>query len=172
MGEAVKLRWMVLLSALMLTLAAMVYPTGQDDVAESTIVPPRVPKKHIEKPGVAPLVAAITSIDSDFDPFAPRGWQAPPPPSSTQKVTPVIAAPVEVQAPAGPPPLPFRFMGRLNGEDEQVVYLNLGGKALIARAGEVLENTYKVLSINARDIEFEHIPTGESQSMSIPTSDN
>lgn len=172
MDKAVKLRWIVLLSTLMLTLVAMVYPTEQDNAVEPSIVPPQAPQKRTGEPEVAPSVAALTTTDSDLDPFAPRGWQAPPPPPPPQKITPVVAAPVAVQAPAGPPPLPFRFMGRLNGEDEQVVYLNLGEKALIARTGEVLENTYKVVSINARDIEFEHIPTGESQSMSIPTSDN
>ena len=56
----------------------------------------------------------------------------------------------------------------MNDGDDQVIYLARGETALIARSGELLENTYKVVSINASQIEFEHLPTGQKQALPLP----
>jgi hypothetical protein len=101
------------------------------------------------------------------DPFAPRNWTPPAPPPEPVKVLTSAPPVAEVIVPQGPPPLPYQFMGRMNGSDDQVVYLGRGDQALVARAGEVLESTYKVINIGAAQIEFEHIPTGQRQTLSL-----
>ena len=76
------------------------------------------------------------------------------------------------EAPVGPPPLPFQFVGRLRDGATQMVYLSRGDQTLIARAGEELDATYKVLRIETSFIAFEYTPTGVTQMLALPTSDN
>lgn len=107
------------------------------------------------------------------DPFAPRVWQAPQQPIVQQQVQ-VATAVIEATAPAAPvvPPLPFRFMGRLSGDGEPIVYLNWGDKAYIAKKGEVFDNTYKVLDVTADAVEFEYLATKDRQTMPIASAEN
>ncbi|MEH6459746.1 hypothetical protein [Chitinimonas sp. JJ19] len=84
---------------------------------------------------------------------------------------PVVVAPALPVEPAGPPPLPFKFMGRLHDGGEQVVYLSQGEQTLIARVGETLGATYKVLGLDAQRIEFEYLPTGDKQQLALPASE-
>lgn len=101
------------------------------------------------------------------DPFAPRNWMPPAPPPEPVKVVTSAPPVAEVIVPQGPPPLPYQFMGRMHGSDDQVVYLGRGDQALVARTGDVLESAYKVINISATQIEFEHIPTGQRQTLSL-----
>ena len=102
------------------------------------------------------------------DPFAPRNWMSPAPapePAKPGAPTREVAA---VVLPQGPPALPFKFAGRMNDGDDQVIYLARGETALIARNGDVLESTYKIVGISATQIEFEHLPTGQKQALPFP----
>lgn len=172
MDKAARRRWLVLLSVLAMTLGAIFYPEEGESLAHS---------KPVAKSMASPAVAVSGSPESlpadllyvDTDPFAPRGWQpAPAPAPVAPKVLTVTTAPETPPLPAGPPALPFRFVGSMNDSDEQVVYLGRGEQALVARTGETLEGTYKVLGINAQQIEFEHLPTGEKQTLLFPTPNN
>jgi hypothetical protein len=60
----------------------------------------------------------------------------------------------------------------MNDDGEQLLYLSRGDQTFIARSGETLEGAYKVLGIDAQGIEFEHLPTGEKQTLTIPASEN
>lgn len=174
MDKAARKRWAILSSALLMTLAAMFYPRDELTVAHAR---PAVARTKQAKPPLA--LASSNSEDPllgvervSIDPFAPRQWIAPPPPA------PVVLKPAVVQVaetptlPVGPPPLPFRFVGSMNDNDEQVVYLGRGEQALVARNGETLEGTYKVLSITTQQIEFEHLPTGETQTLLFSSGNN
>lgn len=119
----------------------------------------------------APFVAGMPEDDADEpgkDPFAPRNWLPPAPPPEPVKSVPQSREVAAVILPQGPPALPFKFAGRMNDGDDQVIYLARGETALIARQGEVLENTYKIVSINASQIELEHLPTGQKQALALP----
>lgn len=172
MNKAARRRWLILLSLLVMTLGAIFYPEEGESLAYS---------KPVVKSMTPPQVAASSSPDSlpadlppiDADPFAPREWQpAPVPAPVAPKVLAVATAPEAPALPEGPPPLPFRFVGSMNDKDDQVVYLGRGEQALVARSGETLEGTYKVLGITAQQIEFEHLPTGEKQTLLFPTPNN
>jgi hypothetical protein len=111
--------------------------------------------------------------ESSEDPFAPRSWQVPPPPRpEPPPLAIVVTEPSAPQAPSGPPSLPYRFTGRFNDGGESIVYLSHGENVLVAKAGETLEGTYQVLAIEDRRIQLKHLPTGESQSLSLPASEN
>jgi hypothetical protein len=119
----------------------------------------------------APFVAGMPEDDADEpskDPFAPRNWLPPAPPPEPVKSGPPSREVAAVVLPPGPPALPFKFAGRMNDGDDQVIYLARGETALIARQGDVLENTYKIVSINASQIELEHLPTGQKQALALP----
>jgi hypothetical protein len=172
MDRAATKRWLVLLSALTGTVVAILYPV--DDGAGS---PGPVPSAA-GRPTVQALLAMPESTVEeepvgDPDPFAPRGWQAAPPPVAAP-VAPVPATLAAVAPPAPPmaPPLPFRFVGGMTDGAEQLVYLGRGDEAVVAKNGEVLDGTYKVVNINASQIEFEHIPTGQKQALVFPARDN
>ena len=123
---------------------------------------------------VTPILLADTALLAnatlpESDPFAPRLWQAPPAaPAAPLSVALVTAQPALPPAQAGPPPLPFRFTGRLIDGNDQVVYLSRGDQILVVRNGETLEDTYRVIALDARRMEFLHIPTGEKQTLSLP----
>jgi hypothetical protein len=167
--KAARLRWAVLLSALAATLAAIWYPVEEQGQADSIARPAKRPKRTdvsalAQHGELAPMGQGDEAHEDD--PFAPRGWTAPPPPVVQQAVV-VPIQPAAPLAPPGPPPLPFQFVGRMNDEGQQVVYLSRGDQALVARQGDTLEGTYKVVSIDAQRIEFEHLPTGEKQVMTL-----
>jgi hypothetical protein len=170
MDKATKRRWIILLSLAVATAVASLYPT--DDAPDSSLVAAntRTSRPAAKAADIVdnPLAAVLPG---DVDPFAPRGWQAPPPPAPIQ-VAPVAPKPIAPPAPVGPPPLPFKFMGRMNDDGEQLLYLSRGDQTFIARSGETLEGAYKVLGIDAQGIEFEHLPTGEKQTLTIPASEN
>lgn len=172
MDKATQRRWIILLSALLLTVGAIFYPLDNETIAVFVPRPSATTKKTIPAILSGPSLVSASSA-SEIDPFAPRGWQGAP----LQVVEPPKVAAVVVQAapplePPGPPPLPFKFVGRMSDNGDQLVYLGRGDQALIARIGETLEGTYKVLSIEAQRIEFEYLPSGEKQALSLPVSDN
>ncbi len=173
MDKAAKIRWGILSSALVLTIAAIFYPVDPEvaGIAGERNAAGRLP------PGSTAAGDGSAPGDTVFgDPFAPRNWRAPPPPAP-QIVAAAASEPVFVGPPAPPPPvhapaLPFRFMGRLNDGGEQVLYLGRGDQILLARTGDTLDGAYKVLALDAQRVEFEHIPTGEKQSLPLPVSEN
>jgi hypothetical protein len=173
MDKAARWRWTVWVGALLATLGAIYYPAASDEVSEAIPAPKRTDKTSTVSVSSIPAVAdAVNPPDPEYaDPFAPRGWQAPPPPVQ-QQVAVVPAEPVAPPTPQGPPPLPYRFVGRLNDAGEQVVYLSHGDQALSAHVGETLEGTYKVLGIEPLSIAFEYLPTGEKQQLILTAIEN
>ncbi|MDN3577339.1 hypothetical protein QWZ03_11235 [Chitinimonas viridis] len=159
----------------------MVYPV--EDVAVAEVATPSSTVEVVaapvsSQPATPPLRTAVAPAGQHSqvampamaaNPFAPRNWQAPPLPVVTP--APVVVAPALQVEPAGPPPLPFKFMGRLHDGGEQVVYLSQGEQTLIARVGETLGATYKVLGLDAQRIEFEYLPTGDKQQLALPASE-
>ncbi|HSY26641.1 MAG TPA: hypothetical protein VK832_03975 [Burkholderiaceae bacterium] len=172
MGKGSGQRWAILLTLAAATAAASFYPTADTSLLEPVHSNKRIAHNMSATPAVVNEVQAIDPTE-DLDPFAPRGWKPPPPPAPAPiKSTPIVAAPIAPPAPVGPPPLPFKFMGAMNDDGAQVIYLSRGDQTVIARSGENLDSSYKVLNIDSQHIEFEYLPSGEKQTLTIPTSDN
>lgn len=167
MDSGQRVRWAVLGAAFAVTVAAIFYPIEEADVTH--VVIQEKPVSAIAS-AISPVVAAVSFTsgvsDVEGDPFAPRGWQVSPPAVSEK----VVTAPAPVVAPPAPtaPPLPFQYMGSMNEEGRQTIYLGHGDQALVVHAGEVIAQTYKVIEINGREIQFEHLPTGQRQLLGLP----
>lgn len=166
-------RWAVLLSALTATITAIFLPV---DEAPAPLPTPARPLSMLEKKENKPVVNGTEPtrdwLATEENPFAPRGWTAPPPsPPQTQArtVAPVIL--VEATAPSGPAPLPFRFLGRMSDGDDRVIYLGQGEQLVPARQGDVLDGHYKVVFIDAGQMEFEDTTSGLRQVLALPAQD-
>lgn len=173
MDKSARLRWTVLMMALAATMAAIVYPVDKaDDNGAIVGTESARPRQALTSDAVEHDVAEPSLVEEETaDPFAPRGWQAPPPVSAPAVTNTVaVSAPMGPPAPAAAPPLPYKFMGRLDDDGVEVVYLSKGDQSLIARNGETLDGTYKIVAMDSHHIEFEHMPTGDRQTLSIPAS--
>lgn len=171
-------RWTVLLTMLAGATTLVLLPEGND--AGTALAPLKI---AAGRAGASRAPATVSSasmaiqekaVEPDLamrDPFAPRGWLA-----SSAPVVPVAPPPAEpapmpvVQEPVGPPPLPYKFMGKMDDGGSQVFYLSRGNETFVVHAGDTLESAYKVLTVDARRIEFEHIPTSTRQVLDIPVS--
>jgi hypothetical protein len=95
-----------------------------------------------------------------IDVFAPKSW-APPPP----KVVPVVAQPVVPVA----PPLPFRYVGQLEGGDGKVIiYLARGDTVHTVRVGDLLEEQYRLDALDNGQITLTYLPMNQQQMLAIP----
>lgn len=163
-----RLRWFILLCSLTVTLVAIWYPVDDTSTA------PLVQQKKLSAPAVN---APPKYVNSQFveqiegeseDPFAPRAWVPAP---AVNQIVASNTAPMQTQVVAdaapGIPQLPYRFLGKLLDGEDLIVYLGRGDQTIIARLGEVLEGTYKVVGLNDKSMEFEHLPTNEKQILSI-----
>lgn len=169
MADFALLRKAVLAAALMGALYAAFLMPGDTQEYQSPPVAETIQKPLLSVQPAAEIRPAADDEETDTDPFAPRNWNSPAPDAVVAQAVSVAARePEAVISPSAPPPLPFKFAGRMNDGDNQVIYLARGDTALIARNGEVLESTYKIVSINAGEIEFEHLPSGQKQVLPLP----
>lgn len=89
--------------------------------------------------------------------FPRQTWQPPPPPA------PPPPKPVA-------PPLPFQYRGQLREGDEVTVFLAQQARELIVRAGDVIDNTYRIEAIGPATIEFTYLPLKEKQFLNTGSS--
>lgn len=161
-----RLRWSIWISALALTLYAMVAPKPQHSVSPAPAfgkIPSPVGERYASDPRLADRYTDIGD-----DPFAPKGWQPAPQPSKPAPVaSPLPVVPLPPAPPPGPPPLPFRFAGQMEEGGHAVIYLNLGEQALTAQIGTTLDQRYKVLEADDKHVVFEYLPTGDKQTLWI-----
>ncbi len=175
MAKAGGIRMAVLLCFAAATAVMSFYPSSGASI--SAPAHRRAPTRDsvAAQPGSSEVDAASPMEDEEaVDPFAPRGWQAPPPPQEMAKAVAEAAPPPAPIVPPSPPPLPYKFMGLMNdgGEaSQQTVYLSKGDQIVVVQGGETLDGTYKVLHVDATRIEFEHVPTGEKQVLNIAAND-
>lgn len=102
-------------------------------------------------------------------PFVVPAWAQPretrasdmPPPPPVQEVV------VEEVAPSGPPPLPFKALGRYEDERGPVALLQHFDQSLIARPGDKVGDAYLLEAIRDQMAVFMHIPTQTRQTLEI-----
>jgi hypothetical protein len=93
------------------------------------------------------------TADATPDLFAPVNWDEAPPPAPA----PAPAAPAPPQA----PPLPFEFVGRTevaDGRAAQLVHLRRGTELFSVRAGERIDDQYRLDSIGPDSLEIAYLP--------------
>lgn len=90
------------------------------------------------------------------DLFASKSWYAPPPR--------VQAKPAPAPQPTAPP-LPFRYVGQLEGKDGLVVFLARGSDLLSVKPGEQLDPNYRLETVTPERLTLVYLPLGERQTL-------
>ncbi|MBL8480925.1 MAG: secretion system X translation initiation factor, partial [Rhodocyclaceae bacterium] len=93
----------------------------------------------------------------------PASFEPPPPPPPK-----VVAAPPPRPV---PPPLPFRYVGRLVEDGVARIFVLRGNATLMVAAGQVIDDQWKVERIGAGDVSFIYLPLGESVTMPARSSE-
>lgn len=88
--------------------------------------------------------------------FGSRDFTPPPPPAA--------AAPA---VPAGPPPLPFSYIGKMLGDGQWQVFLGRGAEALVVREGMVVDGRYRVARIAPPVLTLIYLPLNQQQQLDI-----
>lgn len=99
------------------------------------------------------------------DPFKAVSFlpQAPPP---------VVQAPPSPIKPV-PPPLPYRYFGRVAGpEGNLVTYLSRDDRLVPIQVGDVLENSYQIAEVTESEIKIVYLPMHEVSQLQIPKQAN
>ncbi|AXF04520.1 hypothetical protein [Paraburkholderia hospita] len=100
------------------------------------------------------------SLESRNNPFAASSWLPPAPP-------PVQAAP-EPPPPPTAPPVPYVYLGKLDGSTlKPRVFLSSGDQLVIVSQGEVVDGQYRVESISDADIVLMYLPLNQRQVISM-----
>jgi hypothetical protein len=168
MAAGVRVRWLVLGSALALTLAAARLVGGAD----------RAPPERAEAPADRPARAAaatdepVAELALDklgarsaappaADPFRPISWQALAQAEARRHAPP--PAPRRPEA----PPLPFAYMGKLVEDGRTTVFLVHGERNLIVRTGDTIDGTYRVDRIGEDDMTLTYLPLQQRQELAL-----
>lgn len=100
------------------------------------------------------------SLESRNNPFAASSWLPPPPP--------VVQAAPEPPPPPTAPPVPYVYLGKLDGSTlKPRVFLSSGDQLLIVSQGEVVDGQYRVVSISDADIVLTYLPLNQRQVISM-----
>lgn len=105
---------------------------------------------------------SMAQVDKE-DMFKSKSWTIAPPPPPKPKYVPPPPPP-----PPTAPPLPYKLMGSFQDPDKKlVVYLSRGDRLYSVSAGDVLDGTYKVESINAGQLEMLYLPLNIRQNLRL-----
>jgi hypothetical protein len=69
--------------------------------------------------------------------------------------------------PPAPPPLPFKYLGKLIEDGGTQVFLEQGGRGLTAKTGEVIGGIYRVGEITATQMTLVYLPLDMEQQLAI-----
>jgi hypothetical protein len=169
-------RNLALIGALAATLAATWYAAGLEEegadatAGEELLARPggrAAPSVRTPPPAVVASVATAAAVSTGLDTatrlppasadlFAVRSWQPPPPPPAPPAVTPPPVA----------PPLPFRYLGRLEDGGAIAVFLVEGNQphARVLRQGDV-SGPYRVDEVTAEGMRLTYLPLNQSQQL-------
>ncbi|SEK09998.1 hypothetical protein [Paraburkholderia diazotrophica] len=133
---------------------------GKTTNAASTVAPSASHAADTSSEKLAALRKPM-SLESRNNPFAASSWLPPPPR--------VVQAPPEPPPPPTAPPVPFVYLGKLDGSTlKPRVFLSSGDQLLIVSQGEIVDGQYRVESISDGDIVLTYLPLNQKQVISIP----
>jgi hypothetical protein len=149
--------------------------------AAQTRPPAAAPANAASPPATAPGTdrdrnSAILGLDTNVvkqrvppgartrDAFAKKSWFVAPPPPPPAPPPPPPAAPPPPQA----PPLPFKYLGRLQeSADRTVWYLLQGERFIVAATGELIDAVYRIEGADAGQLRFRYLPLDQRQTLTI-----
>jgi len=86
---------------------------------------------------------------------------------------PTPPAPVRIAVVAPPPtpvapPLPFRYLGRLDDGERRAVFLEEGKNVYSVAVGDMIDQRYRIERITDTAVTFRHVLLGTEQTLPIP----
>jgi hypothetical protein len=94
--------------------------------------------------------------------FGATSWYVPPPPPPPVKPAP--------PPPPSAPPMPFAYLGLYEGAVGKVIMLVKGDHVYTVSVGDVIENTYRVDSVEQGIVELTYLPLNIKQSINTGNS--
>lgn len=179
-----RVRWIAYGAALLLTLAAVWWTSGQAEAPHAIAAAnPATSTAERALPGMREFTAPAVPQSANAvqlgelakraharpakDPFGAKFWaqmeqerarrNAPPP------------APVAPPPPQAPP-LPYAYMGKLIEQGNVVVFLTRGDRNFRVRVGDSFDGTYRVEAIEDERIVLSYVPLGIRQTLSFDAS--
>ncbi|OWJ97546.1 secretion system X translation initiation factor [Pseudomonas sp. A46] len=160
-----RLFWLAFLGS---AAALAVVPEFLGERAEPRAMP------HSQAPAAAPRLdapspaAAGESLEAPpalvpaADLFASQSWfvAPPPPPPVADQAPPPAPKPTA-------PPLPFRFIGRMDDRLQQQVFLLRGEEVLVVREGDLIGDTYQVRRIEPERMTLVYLPLDKAQTLTV-----
>jgi hypothetical protein len=99
-----------------------------------------------------------------MDLFAAQSWVVAPVVTAEQAA--LNSAPAVTTVPTAPP-LPFQFIGKLEDSQQLQVFLQNGERLYVVRAGDVIDDVYKVDRISATEMSLVYLPLKFAQTLSV-----
>lgn len=101
--------------------------------------------------------------------------EKPPEPTHTEiipeaKIQTVDISPdtaIQPLPPPSAPPVPFKYIGKLYGDDEYTVFLHLNGRSISAKTGDTIAQSYKIEEINPPLMTATYLPLNIKQTIDI-----
>ncbi|WP_271409302.1 secretion system X translation initiation factor [Pseudomonas sp. Q1-7] len=107
-------------------------------------------------------VAQAPAVVPAADLFAAQSWYVAPPPPPAM----AASAPPPPPRPTAPP-LPFKFIGKLDDRQALQVFLLRGEQVLVVREGDLIDKTYKVRRIDAERMTLVYLPLDIAQTLVV-----
>jgi len=166
MFRSLSRRWLVLGGLLLATVVASVWPRGEESPALEVVAPSargnevtskleQTSRAHAELPPLGERLERPQGAKKVENLFAATSWI---PPSSK------LAAPTPTA-----PPFPYAFAGILVDNDVLTAVFTKQNQHFVVRAGEVLEDTYRLDEINSHSITGTYLPLGQKLTLPLGT---
>lgn len=160
-------RRIVLAAALAGTVAVAVAVSGPES-GETAVVAPSV-RKTQRSEAVGAVKSAPPAGGTGLLALEPRRFDSEP--AEVFKVVrpppPVAAKPAQAEERPAAPPLPFKYLGRMDEGETSVLLLSFQGQDIMARTGETVGGRYRVDEIAEASIRFTYLPLNEQQTLKI-----
>jgi hypothetical protein len=127
-------------------------PAGVETYGDRSTVKAEQPAR-IELTRLARLAPAAEGVDV----FAAKSWNRP---------RAVVAVKLPPPEPPAAPPLPFEYVGQMEGREGVNVFLSRGGEFVTAKAGQQLDDDYRLETVSPQELIFVYLPLGERQTLS------
>lgn len=162
------LRRILLAAALAGTVAVTVAVSGQESDETAVVAPSARKAQQSEEsraakrapPAGGSALLALEPRRFDSEPADVFKVVRPPPP-------PVAAKPAQAEERPAAPPLPFKYLGRMDEGETSVLLLSFQGQDIMARAGDTVGERYRVEEVAEAWIRFTYLPLNEQQTLKI-----
>lgn len=159
-------RRVALAVALVGTLVAVWFaPEPEEEIASAVQPTPREAKAR-QAPTAAVEAqssqAARTLRDDVPSIFEVTSWSKPVAKAAAPKIAPVIA---EAELPPQAPAAPFRILGRFVEDGVTGLFVQYNDRTLVARAGDLIGDVYKVASIADQSMTVVYLPMNLTQTI-------